>query len=317
MAIQFRCNYCKSLLGIADSQAGVAVDCPRCGRTQRVPGRSPRPAEGNPVPDLRLQQALSALSDLNTTPATSPAQTSDSAETDPAATPVVLIDGLRENRVESGQRSRLLLACLLLVVFLSGFLTGRLMPFSADPAQQSQPASTGIRKAANAELPQPMAGAAEQAAAKQPRQGLQIISGRVSFRRDGQEHPDAGALMFLLPLKNPTQLRFQGGTLHPGPTDPAWLATAAAMQELQADLCVADSSGDFQLKYDAGIDAAILVISRHCSRAAENDMDQHCRDLAEQWFDSVTGLAGRLSVQMLRIPRDSEPLNIVFQQSPQ
>ena len=168
MAIQFRCNYCKSLLGIADSQAGVAVDCPRCGRTQKVPGRSPRPAEGNPVPDLRLQQALSALSDLNTTPATISTQNSDSAETDPAATPVVLIDGLRENRVESGQRSRLLLACLLLLVFISGFLTGQRFPFSAGPAQQSQPASAGIRKAATAEPPLPMADAAEQPAVNNP-----------------------------------------------------------------------------------------------------------------------------------------------------
>ncbi|HCP11239.1 MAG TPA: hypothetical protein DIT89_02790, partial [Planctomycetaceae bacterium] len=42
MAIQFRCNYCRSLLGIAESQAGCTVDCPRCGRTQLVPGKSPR-----------------------------------------------------------------------------------------------------------------------------------------------------------------------------------------------------------------------------------------------------------------------------------
>lgn len=139
MAIQFRCNYCKSLLGIADSQAGAAVDCPRCGRTQKVPGRSQRPAEGKPVPDLRLQQALTALSDLNTTQATSHQQSSDSAETEQTAVPVLLLDGLRDERAATGRRGRVLLASLSLVVFLCGFLTGRLFPFSPGSVQQTQP----------------------------------------------------------------------------------------------------------------------------------------------------------------------------------
>ena len=315
MAIQFRCNYCKSLLGIADSQAGLAVDCPRCGRTQKVPGRSLRPAEGNPVPDLRLQQALSALSDLNTTQATGHQPTSDSAHTDPAAVPVVLIDGLRNHRVGYGKHGPMLLACLSLVVFISGFLTGRLIPFSAAPGQQAQPATAAGSQTVAAELPKPLADAADEQAATQPGDAPQVISGQVRYLRGGQEQPDAGALVFLLPLKNPTPLRFPGSALHSGSTDPAWLATAAALHELQANLCMADSQGDFQLTYHAEIDMAMLVVSRHCSRAADIDMDQNCRNLAEQWFDSTTGLAGRLSVQMLRVSPTAEPLRIVFQQS--
>lgn len=315
MAIQFRCNYCKSLLGIADSQAGSAVDCPRCGRTQKVPGRSQRPAEGKPVPDLRLQQALTALSDLNTTQATSHQQSSDSAETEQTAVPVLLLDGLRDERAATGRRGRVLLASLSLVVFLCGFLTGRLFPFSPGSVQQTQPTEILQPPNPSAELPHPQVQASEQDTPNQPRQRPQLITGNVSYHRDGQEQPDTGTIILLLPLKNSTTLRFQGRALHSGPADPAWLATAAALRELHADLCIADNKGNFQLTHHAATDAAVLVISRHCSRTADTDMDPNCRNLADQWFDSVTGLAGRLSVQMLSVSPGSEPLRIAFQQS--
>ena len=64
MPIQFRCQYCRQRLGIADSRAGSLVDCPACGRSLRVPaagGGLSAAAEAVRAPDAGLQSALEQL----------------------------------------------------------------------------------------------------------------------------------------------------------------------------------------------------------------------------------------------------------------
>ena len=84
MPIQFRCQYCRQRLGIADSRAGAVVDCPACGRTLRVPGRddgaaATQMAAARSEADPQLQSALHLLSEIGpgtpaeTAPATLPA----------------------------------------------------------------------------------------------------------------------------------------------------------------------------------------------------------------------------------------------------
>lgn len=87
MPIQFRCQYCRQRLGIADSRAGAVVDCPACGRTLRVPGKDDgaagtQVASARPEADPQLQSALQLLSVIG--PGTS-------AETAPATIPMASV----------------------------------------------------------------------------------------------------------------------------------------------------------------------------------------------------------------------------------
>ena len=72
MPIQFRCQYCRQLLGISRSRAGSTVDCPACGRTLRVPA-SEGTATGSELPlkaesNENLRSALEELSSLSLPP---------------------------------------------------------------------------------------------------------------------------------------------------------------------------------------------------------------------------------------------------------
>lgn len=70
MPIQFRCQYCRQRLGIADSRAGALVDCPACGRSLRVPNGSggtvpaTDPPDPKPTSDRLLHSALQQLSEI-------------------------------------------------------------------------------------------------------------------------------------------------------------------------------------------------------------------------------------------------------------
>ena len=70
MPIKFRCQYCQQLLGISRSRAGAVVDCPRCGRSLRVPELDGSirqiPDEKSSIrDDSGLISALAELSVLN------------------------------------------------------------------------------------------------------------------------------------------------------------------------------------------------------------------------------------------------------------
>lgn len=70
MPIKFRCQHCRQLLGISRSRANAVVDCPRCGRSLRVPGLDGKiqtlPDPGKSVRhDTYLMSALSELSALS------------------------------------------------------------------------------------------------------------------------------------------------------------------------------------------------------------------------------------------------------------
>lgn len=68
MPIKFRCEYCRQLMGIAQSKAGTLVDCPTCGRTLRVPNRDgtvdPPPKPAVNLADDGLRRALDELAQL-------------------------------------------------------------------------------------------------------------------------------------------------------------------------------------------------------------------------------------------------------------
>ncbi|MFO0976117.1 MAG: hypothetical protein U0996_06935 [Planctomycetaceae bacterium] len=71
MPIQFRCEYCRQLLGISQSRAGSMVDCPACGRSLLVPSKDGAPAKpvrsAKAQADARLLNALAELSGLGGT----------------------------------------------------------------------------------------------------------------------------------------------------------------------------------------------------------------------------------------------------------
>lgn len=75
MPIQFRCRYCRQLLGISRSRAGSAVDCPACGRSLRVPhehGNTPETNPETPEADPALRNALEILAAASSAPKLTP-----------------------------------------------------------------------------------------------------------------------------------------------------------------------------------------------------------------------------------------------------
>ena len=75
MPIQFRCRYCRQLLGISRSRAGSAVDCPACGRSLRVPhehGNTPETNPETPEADPALRNALEILAASSSAPKLTP-----------------------------------------------------------------------------------------------------------------------------------------------------------------------------------------------------------------------------------------------------
>ena len=302
MAIQFRCNYCRSLLGIAESQAGCTVDCPRCGRTQLVPGKSPRTDSGTPVPDLQLRSALSALSDLNATVSALPANASATPQNATLPQPILLIDGLRPE-IRTTRYTGLLLATATAVVFGCGFFLGRSLQQPA--AAERSPQIDVVKQQQPTEKPLP----------PQAAQPPQSLTGRIQIQRNGKQQPDSGALVILLPLKNPTRLRFDGSALHTEKDNPARLATIAALSQLHAHFDQAADDGSFSLHYDTQTPAALLVISRHLAGPPGNPLPADCELLINQWFESTAGLAGRLATKLHPLPADQPltPVSLTFQ----
>lgn len=68
MPIKFRCQHCRQFLGISRGKAGAVVDCPKCGRSIRVPDLDgnvkPLPKPGLNLKDSDLRDALSELANI-------------------------------------------------------------------------------------------------------------------------------------------------------------------------------------------------------------------------------------------------------------
>lgn len=93
MPIQFRCQFCRQRLGIADSRAGTLVDCPACGRSLKVPSIDGQIASAPPehrAADSQLQSALQLLTAFGTespaVPSEPPAPQTPPHQTSPKST---------------------------------------------------------------------------------------------------------------------------------------------------------------------------------------------------------------------------------------
>lgn len=65
MPVKFRCQHCKQLLGISHKKIGQVVDCPKCGRSVRVPEED-GVAHAPPKPEFNLEDSalVRALDEL-------------------------------------------------------------------------------------------------------------------------------------------------------------------------------------------------------------------------------------------------------------
>lgn len=68
MPIKFRCQHCRQFLGISRGKASAIVDCPKCGRSIRVPDLDgnvrPLPKPGLNLKDSDLRDALAELANI-------------------------------------------------------------------------------------------------------------------------------------------------------------------------------------------------------------------------------------------------------------
>ena len=215
---------------------------------------------------------------------------------------ILLIDGLRPE-IRTTRYTGLLLATATAVVFGCGFFLGRSLQQPA--AAERSPQIDVVKQQQPTEKPLP----------PQAAQPPQSLTGRIQIQRNGKQQPDSGALVILLPLKNPTRLRFDGSALHTEKDNPARLATIAALSQLHAHFDQAADDGSFSLHYDTQTPAALLVISRHLAGPPGNPLPADCELLINQWFESTAGLTGRLATKLHPLPADQPltPVSLTFQ----
>lgn len=336
MPIQFRCQFCRQRLGIADSRAGALVDCPACGRSLRVPdgdaGAGPPSAAGNTRldPDPELHSALQQLSKINaescseTVPNTLQlpllaepellddvggnhelsTESANLHDTDtPAPATVASLNAPRENLADAlaelaaqplpttptPPRSPLRRAFPILIPVLSALLmfsAGYLAARSTSRHQQTtepQPAAA----ASDATSPAPTA-------APQPVASGQISGVVEAANADGTTVPDAGALVIVAPVANPSDLRIDGRFLRDPPNSPGRLAITAALGQLGVSFTNAADDGSFSLPLPATGPCILIAVSRRNARPASAALPADTATQINQWFTSPSPITGRL-----------------------
>jgi hypothetical protein len=398
MPIQFRCQYCRQRLGIADSRAGALVDCPACGRSLRVPtaAGTASPASGTatakPEPDPHLQSALQQLSQIGAgavpetadppvaptarglprkaanaptpslksaisgtvggtagahdplkelaslpaspthdlpvlaepellddvggdeeTPAESvnhhaaeslaPSAATSNAAIDTAQAPIAAtlaeLAAHTQPISPATPRSPLRSAFPILIPVLTGllmFTAGYLAARSANRRQQT---------------PEPQAAAAASkpaspaSTADHPTVAAGQISGLVeAANADGTTVPDAGALVIVAPLTNPSELRIDGRFLRDPPNSPGRLAITAALGQLGVRFTNAAEDGRFSLPLPAPGPCILIAVSRRNARPASTPLPAETTARLTEWFTSPSPVTGRLQtfVQPVTVP---------------
>jgi hypothetical protein len=192
---------------------------------------------------------------------------------------------------------------LLIGAAAAGFAAGRkFAPRTANDLISSSLLESVAKSAAAAPAESDVANDTESANARSGQ-----LEGRVLYANaSGTAQPDSGAIVLLLPLKNPTSLRFAAGSLRDSERTPARSAVEAGLAALSGSLARADEDGRFQIVRRESGPAALLIVSQHTTRPAEEPWPDSVQSVAAAWLDSPQSLIGRLQVQVQALPARSD-----------
>lgn len=205
---------------------------------------------------------------------------------------------LHQNLDRDGQdaprpRASLMPIMLILPAFAIGLLLGTFWQSSESDRSPRRDSSTN-KALARVDVP--------------PAAGNRSLKGVIAWTDDaGKSSPDEGAMILLLPIENPTGLRFDGRPLREAADSRARIAIEAALKSLGAFICQANSTGAWEIEVPEDSSLTMIVVSKHRSRSSEQPPPGIVTDTLSQWFESPLHVIGRLAVQQQTIsPADSE-----------
>lgn len=319
------------------SRAGAVVDCPACGRSLRVPAHDGDAEQPEPVvrtaPDGGLLNALRQLADLDSVENQEPAMVPEYSETpgEPPATSAVSpsplpvdstetssMAGLGRQRDVSGRwpvRFRALISLVVLIVgvaaFCIGYRTGQSGASRITTSEPSADERSGGNSGAQVDGER-MKGAGQNAAGPLAEIGEKhrtewMCRGRVSWVDGaGRVYPDAGALVLLLPIRNPSNFRLDARPLRDLDSTPSREAVSAALSVLGASFTRTNPDGEFMLRRFVADPCRLVVVSRHVRISEDRPLSSDLLNRLRLWFDSPEQLTGRLQAQEISVAGASE-----------
>lgn len=275
MPIQFRCPHCHQRLSAPTRKSGQRLTCPKCHESIAVPvakgtenesashqPSSPPPAAGKPS-DAIAQPA----------PSNAPAPDAPVTVAPPSEAPQVLSFPLAGSATRGSDPGRwigvsrqavFLQGVLLVVVAIIFFVLGMSIGRQASGPRRTAP------------------------------EGPVDLRGSVSYRSDGRERPDSGAVIILLPKDARPAEKLPADGLRPGEPKPSDLhPSVAAIRRWGGDYVRSDASGRFHLRAPHGGEFFLLVISAHADRNGKRPELEHLAQIGRFFLPAVDLLGER------------------------
>mgnify|MGYP001072885977 CR=1 FL=1 len=269
MPIRFRCVACRQLLSIGRRKAGTEIQCPKCGRSQRVPSQeeaaaalaaeaSARTQSGAPAPagififDEEPEEETSAgevsgMSSESVGAGHAGLGSFSAARLEGSSLPgglAALFGGSTKEVIWISRRTVYLQALLIFGVGLGGFVLGYWLGWADSPARNVPP------EPSEAEAPI-------------------ILEGRLFYRPEPlQVRPEEGAVAIFLPADRWPEERFVTIGLRPQdppprPSNP----TVLAIERFGGAYARTDREGNFLVQLPSPGEYYMLLISRHARRS--------------------------------------------------
>lgn len=333
MPIKFRCSHCKQFLGISRSKAGNLTDCPTCGRTIRVPSLdgtvAPLPEPKLNLDDTELRDALGALAMLNqqsepgvdenfeigsarfhaspehpevvenaqveiVEPIAEPLAAVTAENLDEVADPASLADLANSEYAvpiierESAQSDIKNSYFWFSFTGLLGVVVGTLIGLSVQQKEQAKSPELTKGQVEIEEVPQ-----VDEQVEQEPRLNL---TGTITYlSAAGEERPDRGARIVLLPTKKIGQSLLPVDGLQVGATPIDLELLQQSIDILGGSLVLADEEGNYEITMQQPGDYTLLIISKFQAgnefKTAPADLNQ----VLSRYFVNGQRALGRLA----------------------
>lgn len=333
MPIKFRCSHCKQFLGISRSKAGNLTDCPTCGRTIRVPSLdgtvAPLPEPKLNLDDTELRDALGALAMLNqqsepgvdenleigsarfhTSPKPPEAVENAQAEVvEPVAEPLAVVTAETLDEVadpasladlansdyavpiierESAQSDIKNSYFWFSFTGLLGVVVGTLIGLSVQQKEQAKSPELTKGQVEIGEVPQ-----VDEQVEQEPR--LNLVGTITYLSAEGEERPDRGARIVLLPTKKIGQSLLPVDGLQVGATPIDLELLQQSIDILGGSLVLADEEGNYEITMQQPGDYSLLIISKFQAGNEFKTIPADLDEVLSRYFMNGQRALGRLA----------------------
>ncbi len=122
---------------------------------------------------------------------------------------------------------------------------------------------------------------------------------------NGQQNPDVGATVLVLPSERVGSLMLNARSLTREVAHPDRQATLAALSALGGTVADTDEAGGYRVECRTTKPVTVIAISRHKERPEDVSAPDETVQLLNSYFDSTSHLVGRRAIQALTVPAPS------------